>query len=119
VSVPDRPAYALGLTDPKSGKLEFLCRGIWPGNLMRTDDPFYAWTWPSIDELRIWADALPDSAKSQIAERRLLIVPLTIAVGLATQTLKIRYAHPPPGESPAPKEPKRKEKATAGKPSMF
>jgi hypothetical protein len=104
-------AYALGIRDHR-GRLEFLRRGVFPGNLMRTTDPHYAWTWPTVRELELWLDLLPESSKDQLADRELLIVPFSLVCAQAQQsvTLKTIPSPPRPTEAPAgpPTETKRK-----------
>jgi hypothetical protein len=94
-------AYALGIRD-RDGRLEFLRRGVFPGNLMRTNDPHYAWTWPTVPELQLWLDQLPESSKDQLEDRALLIVPLHLVCGESQQsvTLKMVPTPPRPGEDP-------------------
>jgi hypothetical protein len=95
MKMPNPVAYALGIADPRSGRLEFLCRGVFPRNLIRTPDPHSAWTWPSIAELKLWLSGLPQVARDQLLDRSLLIVPLTIAVGAPAQAITVQ--HVPPG----------------------
>jgi hypothetical protein len=92
-------AYALGITDPRSARLEFLRREVFPRNLIRTPDPYSAWVWPNITELKLWLGGLPQVARDQLLDRSLLIVPLTIAVGAPAQTITVQHVPPGPQAS--------------------
>ncbi|MDR3634389.1 MAG: hypothetical protein P4L84_11340 [Isosphaeraceae bacterium] len=91
--------FVLGFLD--GGRSWFLGRGASFGNMMSTLDPATARTWPSIVELELWVDALPDTAKAQIADRELLILPLEITVGNAVDTVTLETVTPETKETPA------------------
>lgn len=103
-------AYALGIRD-RAGKLAFLRREVFPGNLMQTPDPWYAWTWQTVKEIQLWLDELPESCKYQLADRELLCVPLTASVGTPRQKLILRTVEAPP----KPDEPDKPVKKTLNK----
>lgn len=82
--------FALALLDPRRPRRPwFLGRGATLGNLMRTSDPATARTWPTIVELELWIDGLPESAKEQIADRELCVIPLGIEVGASVGTITL------------------------------
>ena len=95
----DRTSYALATLDGH-GTPWFLRRGAFMGNLLRTDDPHSAWTWPDVTEARGWVESLPAAARSQLVDRTLLLVPLTLAVGDPVESLSLRVLESE-GDAPA------------------
>lgn len=94
-------AFALATPAVRRGQLDFLRRGAFLGNLMRTPDPFSAWTFPNATEAGLFLESLPDGVKEQLADRPLLIVPLTLTVGEAAETIALTTVAPAKGDQRA------------------
>jgi hypothetical protein len=108
----DGRSYALGIS--VAGRTWFLSRAANFGNLMRTSDPDSARTWPTVAELELWVDALPEGAKVQIADRPLTIVPVLVTVGRPVGTLTLKTVDAPdPGVDPT------RPKPDPGPPRLF
>jgi hypothetical protein len=113
-------AFALALPSPRPGRLDYLRAGAFLGNLMRTDDPFSARTWPSMAELKLWLDGLPEGAKAQLSGRPLLIVPLELAAGTPRETITLRLLdgpRPAEGEREPPRRTLDTSKVLFGDPA--
>jgi hypothetical protein len=93
----DGPHYALGVSH--AGHVWYLSRAASFGNLMRTSCPYSARTWPTVAELELWMDALPEGSKVQLSDRTLLILPVLIVVDRPVQTLTLKTVETPKEEA--------------------
>ena len=96
-------AFALVVRSPNGAHWQYISQAASFGNAMRTQSPFHARTWPTLVEVRDWAEGRcrevedierkfaerGDKLTSAVALTEYTIVSLTIAVGAPAGTLTL------------------------------
>jgi hypothetical protein len=94
-----KTAFALGSVGP-DGRVWFLKRDAFAGNLMRTPDPGSAHTWAREADLMTWFERIPAYAKAQFLDKPLAAYPIAVSVGEPARVFSVE-SEPSPDDPEA------------------